>query len=88
MIALNSDTGAADELADLYARSDWGDESVDDARALVEAGGGREHTQALARSHYDLAVSVLDSLAEREEVVDEVIEEMRSLADFIVGRDF
>ena len=88
VIALNSDTGAADELADLYARSDWGDESVDDARALVEAGGGREHTQALARSHYDLAVSVLDSLAEREEVVDEVIEEMRSLADFIVGRDF
>ncbi len=88
VIALNSDTGAADELADLYARSDWGDESVDAARALVEAGGGREHTQALARSYYGLAVSVLDSLAEREEVVDEVIEEMRSLADFIVGRDF
>lgn len=88
VIALNSDTPAADELADLYARPDWDDESVGSARALVEAGGGREHTQALARSHYDLAVSVLDSLANREEVVDKVIEEMRSLADFIIGRDF
>lgn len=88
VIALNSDTHAADELADLYARPDWDGESVGSARALVEAGGGREHTQALARSHYDLAVSVLDSLANREEVVDKAIEEMRLLADFIIGRDF
>lgn len=88
VIALNSDTSAADELADLYSRPDWGSDSVDAVRALVEAGGGREHTQALARSHYDLAVSVLDSLADRGEVVGEVVEEMRSLAEFIVGRDF
>ncbi len=88
VIALNSDTSAADELADLYARADWDAGSVDAARALVEAGGGREHTQALARAHYDLAVSALDSLAARREVVGQAVEEMRSLAEFIVGRDF
>ena len=88
VIALNSDTSAAEELADLYARPEWDIGSVDAARALVEAGGGREHTQALARAHYDLAVSALDSLSTGEEVVVEVIKEMRSLAEFIVGRDF
>ena len=88
VIALNSDTSAADELADLYARPDWDPGSVDTARALVEAGGGREHTQALARAHYDLAVSALDSLAVRQEVVGQAVEEMRNLAEFIVGRDF
>lgn len=88
VIALNSDTPAAEELAELYARPDWDAGSVDAARALVEAGGGREHTQALARAHYDLAVSALDALSNSEEVVVEVVEEMRSLAEFIVGRDF
>ena len=88
VIALNSDTPVAEELADLYGRPDWDAGSLDAARALVEAGGGREHTQALARAHYDLAVAALDSLANREEVVGEVVEEMRSLAEFIVGRDF
>ncbi|MDE0615490.1 MAG: polyprenyl synthetase family protein [Acidimicrobiia bacterium] len=88
VIALNSDTPAAEELADLYARPDWDAGGVDAARALVEAGGGREHTQALARAHYDLAVSALDSLSNSEGVVVEVVEEMRSLAEFIVGRDF
>ena len=88
VIALNSDTPAAEELAVLYARPDWGEESVDAARALVAAGGGREQAEALARSHYDLAVSVLDSLAKREEIVGEAVEEIRALADFIVGRDF
>lgn len=88
VIALNSDTPVAEELADLYARPDWDAGSVDAARALVEAGGGREHTQALARAHYDLAVSALDSLSSSEEVVGEVAEQMRSLAEFIVGRDF
>ena len=88
VIALNSDTPAADELADLYARPDWDAGSVDAARALVEAGGGREHTQVLARTHYDLAVSALDSLAARQEVVGQAVEEMRFLAEFIVGRDF
>ena len=88
VIALNSDTPAAEELADLYARPEWDAGGVDAARALVEAGGGREHTQALARAHYDLAVSALDSLSKSEGVVAEVVEEMRSLAEFIVGRDF
>ena len=88
VIALNSDTSAAEELADLYARPEWDAGGVDAARALVEAGGGREHTQALARDHYDLAVSALDSLSSCEGVVVEVVEEMRSLAEFIVGRDF
>ncbi|WP_419927824.1 polyprenyl synthetase family protein [Candidatus Poriferisocius sp.] len=88
VIALNSDTSEAEELADLYARPEWDAGGVDAARALVEAGGGREHTQALARDHYDLAVSALDSLSSCEGVVVEVVEEMRSLAEFIVGRDF
>ena len=88
VIALNSDTPAAEELADLYARPEWDAGGVEAARALVEAGGGREHTQALARAHYDLAVSALDSLSNCEEVVGEVVEKMRSLAEFIVGRDF
>ncbi|WP_419850043.1 polyprenyl synthetase family protein [Candidatus Poriferisocius sp.] len=88
VIALNSGTPAAEELAELYARPvlDAGD--INAAQALVEAGGGRDETRALARTHYDRAVSVLDSLAKREEVVVEVVEEMRSLAEFIVGRDF
>ncbi|WP_420618731.1 polyprenyl synthetase family protein [Candidatus Poriferisocius sp.] len=88
VIALNSGTPAAEELAELYSRSDWDAGGVDAARALVEAGGGREGTQALARTHYDLAVFALDSLAAHEEVVDEVVEEFRQLADFILGRDF
>lgn len=88
VVALNSDTSAADELAALYARSDWDGGDVDAARALVEAGGGREHTQALARAHYEMAVSTLDSLAKSEGVVVEAVEGMRSLAEFIVGRDF
>ncbi|MXZ85748.1 MAG: polyprenyl synthetase family protein [Acidimicrobiia bacterium] len=88
VIALNSDTPAAEKLAGLYARPDWDAGGVDAARALVEAGGGREHTQALARANYDLAVAALDSLSSCEGVVVEVVEEMRSLAEFIVGRDF
>ena len=88
VIALNSDTPAAEELADLYARPEWDAGGVDTAAALVKAGGGREHTEALARAHYDLAVSALDSLSTGEGVVVEVVEEMRSLAEFIVGRDF
>lgn len=88
VIALNSGTSAAEELAEFYSRPELDAGEVDAARTLVEAGGGRDETQALARTHYDLAVSILDSLAEREEVVVEVVEEMRSLAEFIVGRDF
>ncbi len=88
VIALNSGTSAAEELAELYSRPDWDVGGVDAARALVEAGGGREGTQALARTHYDRAVSALDSLAAHEEVVEEVVEEFRQLADFILGRDF
>lgn len=88
VIALNSGTSAAEELAELYSRPDWDVGGVDEARALVEAGGGREGTQALARTHYDRAVSALDSLAAHEEVVEEVVEELRLLADFILGRDF
>lgn len=88
VIALNSGTSAAEELAELYARPELDARDIYAAQALVEAGGGREETQALARTHYDQAVSVLDSLAESEEVVVEVVEEMRLLAEFIVGRDF
>ncbi|MDE0115700.1 MAG: polyprenyl synthetase family protein [bacterium] len=88
VIALNSATPAADELAELYSHPEWDAGGVDAARVLVEAGGGREGTKLLARTHYDLAVSALDSLAAHPEVVDEVIEELRLLADFIVGRDF
>lgn len=88
VIALNSGTSAAEELAELYSRPDWDVGGVDEARALVEAGGGREGTKALARTHYDRAVSALDSLAAHEEVVEEAVEEFRLLADFILGRDF
>lgn len=88
VVALNSGTPAAEELAELYASPELDAEGVVAARALVEAGGGRDETQALARTHYDLAVSALDSLAKRDGVVVEVVEEMRSLAEFIVGRDF
>lgn len=88
VIALNSGTSSAMELAELYARPDSDGADTDAARALVEAGGGREETQALARTHYDLAVSALESLSETEGVVSEVVDEMRLLAEFIVGRDF
>ena len=87
-IALNSGRSVADELAELYARPELDAADVEAATALVEAGGGRDETQALARTHYAAAVSALDSVAEREEVVVPAIEEMRSLAEFIVGRDF
>ncbi len=88
VIALNSGTSAADELAELYARAELDAADVSAATALVEAGGGRDETQALARTHYDLAVKALDSVATREDVAAEAVEEMRSLAEFIVGRDF
>ncbi len=88
VIALNSGTPAAEELAQLYARSHLPAAELDAARALVEAGGGRDETQALARTHYRKAVSALDSVAQNGEVVGEAVEEMRLLAEFIVGRDF
>ena len=88
VIALNSDTSAAGDLAELYARPHSDADDVDAARALVEAGGGREGTEALARTHYGLAMSALDSLAKSGAVAAGAVEEMRSLAEFIVGRDF
>ena len=88
VIALNSDTSAAGELAELYSRPHSDADDVDAARALVEAGDGREGTEALARTHYGLAMSALDSLAKTGAVAVGAVEEMRSLAEFIVGRDF
>lgn len=88
VIALNSATPAAEELADLYARPALDAGDVDAARALVEAGGGRSETVALARTHYGMAVSSLDSLANHKDVVGEALKEMRLLAEFIIGRDF
>ncbi len=88
VIALNSGTSAAEELAELYGRADLDAGQVEAARKLVEAGGGREQAEALARTHYDLAVSALDSLAESRQVLAEGAEELRILADFILGRDF
>ena len=88
VIALNSGTSAAGDLAELYARPHSDADDVDAARALVEAGGGREGTEALARTHYGLAMSALDSLAKTGAVAAGAVEEMRSLAEFIVGRDF
>ena len=88
VIALNSGTSVADDLAELYARPQLEAGDVDAARALVDVGGGREGTQALARTHYGLAMSALDSISDNESVVAEVVGEMRSLAEFIVGRDF
>lgn len=88
VIALNSGTSVAGELADLYARPHLETEDIEAARALVDVGGGREGAQALARTHLGLAMSALDSVSQSESVVPEVVEEMRSLAEFIVGRDF
>ena len=88
VIALASGTSVADELAELYSRPHLDDRDVNAARALVDVGGGREGTQALARTHYRLAVSALDSLLQSNGVVAGAVEEMRSLAEFIVGRDF
>ncbi len=88
VIALNSGTSVAGELADLYGRPHLEAEDIEAARALVDVGGGREGAQALARTHLDLAMSALDSVTQNESVVAEVVEEMRSLAQFIVGRDF
>ncbi len=97
-----ADTGAAD-LAALYARphppanadSDIGaasdDASIADvntARALVEAGGGREGTESLARTHYRSAVAAIDSLEARGAVATRAAEDLRLVAGFIVGRDF
>ncbi len=88
VIALNSGTSVAGELADLYARTHLEAKDIEAARALVDVGGGREGAQALARTHLGLAMSALDSVSQNESVVAEVVEEMRSLAQFIVGRDF
>ena len=88
VIALNSGTSVAGELADLYARPHLETEDIETARALVDVGGGREGAQALARTHLGLAMSALDSVSQNDSVVAEVVEEMRSLAQFIVGRDF
>ena len=88
VIALNSGTSAADELAELYARAELDAADVSAATGAGGGGGGRDETQALARTHYDLAVKALDSVATREDVAAEAVEEMRSLAEFIVGRDF
>ncbi len=88
VVALNSGQAGADELAGLYAQSSLDAADVETARALVEAGGGRDETEALARNHYDQAVSALDALAGRGEVAQGAVEELRLLAHFIVGRDF
>ena len=88
VIALNSGTSVADDLADLYTRPELEAKDVSAARALVDVGGGREGTQALARTHLGQAMSALDSVSQFPSVVSEAVEEMRSLAQFIVGRDF
>ncbi|WP_419925140.1 polyprenyl synthetase family protein [Candidatus Poriferisocius sp.] len=88
VIALNSGTSIADDLAELYARPHLGEEDVDTARALVDVGGGREGTQALARTHLGLAMSALDSVSQHQSVATGAVEEMRCLAQFIAGRDF
>ncbi|MXW41550.1 MAG: polyprenyl synthetase family protein [Acidimicrobiia bacterium] len=64
------------------------DAAVNKAQVLVEAGGGREQTQALARQHFEEAVTALDSIAQTNTVNAQAIQEMRCLAEFIVGRDF
>ncbi|WP_420638925.1 polyprenyl synthetase family protein [Candidatus Poriferisocius sp.] len=88
VIALNSDTSAADELAELYARPELDEGEVHTARALVEAGGGREATRALAHNHHNLAVAAVDALVGNQEISEAVADELRSMAEFIVGRDF
>ncbi|WP_419918059.1 polyprenyl synthetase family protein [Candidatus Poriferisocius sp.] len=88
VIALNSGTPAAADLAALYARPHLDAGDVDAARALVESGGGREGTEALARTHHNLAVGAIDLLEDRGVVVAGAAEELRLVADFIMGRDF
>ena len=83
-VALNSDSAAATELADLYSRDHLDTEAVTRAAALIEEVGGRAVTAAAARRCMERAVEAVASA----DVDPAAAAELQELAAFIVDRDF
>lgn len=83
-MALGSGHAAADELRALLSGQLLADDEVARAAVLVEACGGREHTEAEARRFLGAAVEAISAVEIPEATRAELVE----LARFVVDRDF
>ena len=84
LFALAVGDGADDELPRLFAGGSLSEADVARATELVEARGGRERTEEIARNHLGLA---LDSIADVG-IPTDVHAELDELARFVVEREF
>jgi geranylgeranyl diphosphate synthase, type I len=71
-----------DELRRLL-EGDLSPEDIERARALLDAGGAREETVALADAHLESALAALD----RVRLVPEAKSELVAIAKFVTARD-
>ena len=83
-VALNSESPAAAELADLYSREHLDDEAVARATALIEEVGGRAATAAAARRCMENAIEAVASV----DLDPGAAAELQDLAAFIVDREY
>jgi geranylgeranyl diphosphate synthase type I len=83
-IALASRRPEADELADLLANGELHDDKVVRAAQLVEACGGREGADDIARRCLDAAVAALD----HDALVPAARDELVDVASFVTVREF
>jgi geranylgeranyl diphosphate synthase type I len=83
-IALASSRPEADELAHLLGNGEMTSERVVRAAQLVEACGGREGTDELAKRHLDAALAALAEVELASAARDELVE----VAHFVTVREF
>jgi geranylgeranyl diphosphate synthase, type I len=84
LFALAAGDGPDDELQRLFLGGALSEADVARATELVEARGGRERTEDVARDHLDAA---LDSIADVG-IPSGVHAELDELARFVVAREF
>jgi geranylgeranyl diphosphate synthase type I len=84
LFALEAGDGPDDELQRLFAGGSLSEADVARATELVDARGGRERTEEVARNHLDVA---LDSIADVG-IPSDVHAELDELARFVVEREF
>lgn len=83
-IALNSDTAAASELAQVLDGDRISEDDIDRAADLIEEVGGRASTEAAARRCIDRAAEAVASV----DIDAGAAVELQDMANFIVDRDF
>jgi len=83
--ALHSGHAAADEIAAVYAAEDEIDEAkIERLQLLIGEAGGRDRTREVATEQFQKAIAALDG----PDFMPAAVDELRTLATFIVDRDF